>query len=197
MSVRYYDEALVNKIKKWVRDPNLMVLKPDETTRLFSTLADVKNDKPLQLPIIAISRARDISIDSVKKQPRTFDGFTLKQNKKVSMPINVVPLTIRYQIDVYTRFIDEADEYIRNLVFNFINYPNIKIELPYNDCDIEHQSTIYLDQTITDNSDIQEHMFADQFTRFTLNITIPDAYLFSLPIVDNTTLEYDIEVKDN
>ena len=57
MAVRFYDSALVEKIKKWTRDPNLQILKPDETTRLLQITADKNNDKPVKLPIIAISNA--------------------------------------------------------------------------------------------------------------------------------------------
>lgn len=196
MSVSLYDDALVQKVTKWVKDPNMTILKPDETTRLFSTLADVKDDKPLTLPIIAISRDRDINIDSSKKQPRSFDGFTLHQNTKTSIPINVIPITLRYQIDVYTKFIEEADEYIRNFVFNFVNYPTLEITLPYNDCNIKHTANLYLDETISDNSDIQERHFSGQFTRFTFKITITDAYMFSLPTKTNTSLAIeDIDLK--
>ena len=36
----------------------------------------------------------------------------------MSIPINVIPIQIGYQIDIYTKGIAEADEYIRNFVFN-------------------------------------------------------------------------------
>ena len=34
MAVNFYDEALVKKIQGWITDPNLRILKPNETTRL-------------------------------------------------------------------------------------------------------------------------------------------------------------------
>lgn len=196
MAVRYYDEAISKKIQNWVGDPNLRVLKPDETERLFSIRADETGDAKLKLPIVSISRGRDIEILSTKKQPRTFDGFTLQQNEKVSISINVVPITIKYQIDIYAKTMAEADEYVRNFVFNLINYPIVEVELPYNGLTVRHKSNILMDQTITDNSDIAEHMFPDQFTRFTLGVTIVDAYLFSEPTIQNSTLEYGFELRD-
>ena len=57
---------------------------------------------------------------------------------------------------------------------------------------------IYLDSTISDNSDIKEHLFADQFVRFTLKLIIDDAYLFSIPVKDPVSLELgDIQVLDS
>lgn len=189
MAIRFYDEAMITKISKWIKDPNLRLLKPDETSRLFQMHSDIKNDKPLTLPLIALSRDKDVEILSFKKQPKTFNGFVLKSTKTQSVSINVVPIRIGYQLDIYTKGMAEADEYVRNFVFKFINNPMIKIQIPYNNMNIEHNATIYMDSNISDNSDIPEKLFHDQFQRFTIKLTIDDAYLFSLPIDNNTTLE--------
>ena len=64
MAIRFYDDALTDKIKKWVKDPNMKILKPSESTRLFQLRADHSNDEPLTLPLIAISRDNDFEIIS-------------------------------------------------------------------------------------------------------------------------------------
>ena len=197
MAIRFYDDALYEKIRKWVQDPNMRILRPDETTRLFQMKADMGNDQPIKLPFIAISRDRDIEILNVQKQVKTFDGFVHSSNEKRTMQINVVPIEIGYQIDIYTKGIAEADEYVRNFVFNFINLPKLKVEIPYNDSHYEHISNIWLDSNITDNSDIKERLFPDQFVRFTIKLSVDDAYLFSLPIRENKEIVYaDLEVDD-
>lgn len=191
MGVRFYDEAISNKIANWVKDPNLRILKPDESTRLFELKLDEGRDTPLKLPLIAISRDKNIEILNTQKQAKTFDGFSLVKNEKTSVPINVIPIQIGYQIDIYAKGVAEADEYIRNFVFNLINYPKVTIELPYNDLKVRHESTLHMDSSISDNSDIKEHLFADQFVRFTIKFVVDDAYLFSLPINNPAILELD------
>ena len=166
MGIRFYDEAISNKLANWIKDPNLKILKPDEATRLFELTADRTSDAPFTLPLISISRNRDVEIISAQKQPKTFEGFSLQTDSKVTIPINVIPIQIGYQIDIYTKGMAEADEYVRNFVFNLINYPKLIIELPYNDLKFRHESNISLESSITDNSDIKEHLFADQFVRF-------------------------------
>ena len=52
MSVNLYDESLCNKINGWLNTPNLKVLGPNETSELFGIQADIKEDKPLTLPLI-------------------------------------------------------------------------------------------------------------------------------------------------
>lgn len=182
MGIRFYDEAISNKLANWIKDPNLKILKPDEATRLFELTADRTGDAPFTLPLIAISRNRDVEIIAPQKQPKTFEGFSLQTDSKVTIPVNVIPIQIGYQIDIYTKGMAEADEYVRNFVFNLINYPKLIIELPYNDFKFRHESNISLESSITDNSDIKEHLFADQFVRFTMKVSLSDAYLFSIPV---------------
>lgn len=204
MAIRLYDEALVNKITSWIPDNTiqnkntLTILKPDEATRFFELTLDNINDQPLKLPLLAISRDKNIDILSVTKQSKTFDGFSQVKKENIVMPLNVIPIRIGYQLDIYTHRIAEMDEYIRNFVFNFINYPKLEIKIPYNELaqddfsiDLHHNALINLDGVITDNSDIKEHLFPDQFVRFTLKLLIEDAYLFSLPARAPSMLEID------
>lgn len=189
MGVRFYDQAIVNKISRWVKDPNLRILKPEEATRYFEMTLDEKKDKRLTLPLISISRDKTIEILNTNKTSKTFDGYNLVLTDKIAIPLNVIPIQLEYQIDIYTKGMEQADEYMRNFVFNLINYPRIDIELCYHDIHLFHTSNIQLESAIADNSDIKEHLFADQFTRFTLRLTINDAYLFSIPTNVSGSLE--------
>jgi hypothetical protein len=176
----------------------LLILYPDETARLFQTIADTKNDQPLQLPLIAISRDRDIEILNTNRKPLTYTGKTFRMNGKQIDHLNGIPISLSYQIDIYTRFREEADEYIRNFVFNIINYPTLEIELPYHDCKLGQKSFMSLQSTISDNSDIPERLVSGEFTRMTINVVLSDAYLFSYEFEDKLDIEVDqILVHDN
>lgn len=179
MSVALYDQAVKQTIQRWILDPNLTVLGPDETKRLFQYKADKTNDKPLTLPLIAIGRDRDIDIQLTAKRPMTHLGKVFNADSKVSDHLNAVPITLKYQIDIYTRYQEEADEYVRNFIFQIINYPKMEIKIPYNGSNIDYISYMSLANQITDNSDIAERLIPGQFTRMTLRIQLNDAYLFS------------------
>lgn len=185
MAIRYYDDALTTKLERWLKRPiqnnGLKILKPEESTRFFEMSLDMIKDKTLSLPLISISRDKEIEILNTNKQSKTFCGFFVNAEEKVFHQLNVVPIRIGYQIDIYTQKVAEADEYIRNFVFNFINYPQLEIILPYDSLNIHHVANIQLQSSISDNSDIKEHLFADEFVRFTLRLSVDDAYLFSLP----------------
>lgn len=201
MAVRYYDDAVANKINSWLpKDKNrkIQVLKPDETKRLFSIEADEKNDKPLTLPLIALSRSNTVSLKQKTMTPMSFDGLMLDSDSKHTLQLNGIPIYLSYQLDIYTRRYDEGDELLREFVFKLINNPQIVIELPYNNQKFKHVATIEMQTDIEDTSDISERLFPGQFTRWTLRFDIDGAYLFSLPYVDNVSIDgYGLEVRQD
>lgn len=188
MAVRFYDDALLAKFKKWTADTQVQLTGVNETKRLFEVVLDKQNDKPIQLPLIAISRNGGYSIQERYKQPRSYNGSTMIQNPDTSAKLNAIPIGISYQIDIYTRELAEADEYARNIVFNIINYPKLNIEIPYEDSGLTHDANIRLTTDVEDNSDIPERLISGQFTRFTIGIDIDDAYLFDVRVKDNLSI---------
>ena len=200
MAIRYYDEAVAKKINSWLpKDKNrsIQILKPDETKKLFTIEADERDDKPLQLPLIALSRDTSIEIKQRTMCPVSFDGLMLQSDGKHTLQLNGIPIYLTYQMDIYTRHYDEGDELLREFIFKLINNPQIVIELPYNGQNFKHVATILMQNTIQDNSDIGERLFSGQFTRWTIKFDIVGAYLFSIPYVDNVSIgDIKMEVKD-
>lgn len=184
MSVSLYDAAVVNKIKSWVIDPNMTVLSPDDTAQLFKQTADQKDDKPIRLPLIAISRDRDIDINVTARRPQSFAGRTFNAGNGKADHLNGIPITIKYQLDVYCRFRHESDEYLRNFVYNLINYPELEIEIPYQQCQLGQKAFMEIQPTVSDNSDIPERLNFGQFTRITIRFNLTDALLFSYKVKD-------------
>jgi hypothetical protein len=185
MAIGLIDEALYAKIQGWIKDPNMVILKPNETLRLFQTVADQTNDKPITLPLIALSRDSDIEVLQTNKRPLSFSGTILEANNKNVELLNGIPIEVSYQLDIYTKGFAEGDEYLRNFVFNFVNHPKLIINIPYNKVNLKHTANVRISSTITDTSDIPQRLFSGQFTRWTIKLFVDDCYLFSVPV--NTT----------
>ena len=191
MSVYLYDEAFVNKLKSWTENTQIQVFSPDDTRRLFEVMADTSGDKPIQLPILCLRRKSGLNVQNVNKRPLTFNGFTISRLQEKSLILNAIPIDISYQLDIYTRYFKEADEFLRNLTFNIINYPKLTVTIPYNDANFEHDGFIRMSSDIEDNSNVPERLISGQFTRFTFNISIDDAYLWNTKIKDNLSIKCD------
>ena len=184
MALSYYDEAITQKIKGWLADTSkLRVLAPDESSRLIQVLADDSNDQPLKLPLIAISRNKDIEIESAIKQNRSFDGLIIGQDEENTQTVhlNVIPVKTTYQLDIYTKKQIEADEYVRQYLFKLINNPQIIIEIPYNGYLVRHTANLRVLNTVSDTSDISTHIFPGQFYKWTIQLELQDGFLFSIP----------------
>ena len=195
MSVRLYDEALLNKLKSWTTDTASQVYSTDNTNTLFSIIGDQNKDKPIKLPIIVIKRLGGFRIKNETKVPRTYDGKTIENYLDKSTMLNVIPIDITYQIDIYARKQEECDEIVRNLIFNFVIFPDLNIELPYYGGQIQHKSYLKLVDEVYDNSDIPERLNFGQFTRFSLGIEVDRAFLFDIRERDNYSI--DISVRTN
>lgn len=199
MSVYFYDEALLQKLKRWTEKSEIQIYSPEDTKQLFQVIADKTNDKPIQLPIICLRRNAGYEILNFNKQPLTYDGMSLESWNNIeyskgivepgnTIQLNAIPISISYQLDVYTRYLKEADSYIRNFIFNIINYPTLQVVVPYNDLNFTHNANIRVSSTVSDNSDIPERLITGQFTRMSLDIDIDDAYLWDVKVRNNVII---------
>jgi hypothetical protein len=191
MAISYYDEAVTQKIKNWLADSSkLRVLSPDESNRLIQLAAEDSEDKPLKLPIIALSRNRDIELESAIKQNKSFDGLIIGSDEKsaTTIHLNVIPIKTTYQLDIYTKKQIEADEYVRQYLFKLINNPQIVIEIPYNNYVVKHTANLRVLNTISDTSDISTRVFSGQFYKWTIQLELQDGFLFSIPRKNNWRL---------
>lgn len=184
MAISYYDEAVTQKIKGWLADSSkLRVLSPDESSRLIQLNAEDTDDQAFKLPMIAISRNKDIEITSTIKQNMSFDGLIIDKDiaKAETVHMNVIPIKTTYQIDIYTKKRIEADEYVRQYLFKLINNPQIIVEIPYSNRIVRHTANLRVLDTVSDTSDISTHLFPGQFYKWTIQLELQDGFLFSIP----------------
>lgn len=189
MGVRYYDEAIAEKLLKWVPDTRkIRVLKPDQSKKLFQLLAVDSGDKKARLPLVALSRNPDIQLLLSTKNIRSFDGYRLLREPDGTMLLNVIPIKVMYQLDIYTKTVEQGDELLRNFLFKLINNPTLKICIPYNNSNFQHIANLRIMNNVSDTSAIAQRVFSGQFTRWSIQIELQDGFLFNTPIKQNATL---------
>lgn len=184
MSVGLYDNAFVEKLRGWTKDTVVTILTPDETRNMFAIMADKNDDQPISLPIISLKRPGGFTVLRTTKSPLSNSGMRLFANSKVGKKLRAIPVNIPYQLDIYTRYQSEADELIRNIVYNIVNYPRLEITIPYYNENYIHYANIRMQSEVEDTSNIPERLVPGQFTRMTIQIFIDDAYLFDVKYDD-------------
>jgi len=190
MACRYYDDLICAKIEKWV-DTGTRVLKPEETKRFFETVADDKKDQAFVLPLIMVSRNNDIELLQNIKEQRTYDSLTVYSDEDKTVQVNRIPIRLGYQVDIYTKTYIEGDDYVRELLFKMINNPKMIVEIPYNDSSYRHVCYWRVLNNVSDTSSISERIFPGQFTKWTIQLELHDAFLFSVPYRQNWKLFID------
>lgn len=179
MSVTLYDKALLSKFQAWTENTNIHVF--DSTgnpKRVFEVIADDSKDNPIQLPVISISRPDGYRLGNTNKVPMSSNGKKLNADEEKVVTLNAIPIEIEYNIDVFTRYREEGDAYMREIVFNLINYPNLKITLPYMDTNYEHISNVTINSSINQVYDVR--LNPDQISQIRCRVSISDAYLWDV-----------------
>lgn len=82
-----------------------------------------------------------------------------------TLQMNVIPIKVNYQLDIYTKTEDEGDEYLRNFLFKLINNPTMVITIPYSNSYLQHIVNIRVESSVADTSEISQRLFSGQFTR--------------------------------
>ena len=202
MAISYYDDVIIKKLQCWLPEAaKIRVLRPDETSKLFSITADDLKDNAFTLPMLALSRKPDLELLSTVKSQKSFNGLKIPQTIQAGLipnktaQFNVLPIRPEYQLDIYTKTAEEAEEYVRALLFKLINNPSIIIEIPYHNLNIEHIANIRVLSNISDTSAISERIFSGQFTRWTIPFELHDAFLFSIPYRKNWILKVDPDIE--
>ena len=128
MSVYLYDEALINRIRTVINDNTVSVI-PFE--KVFTKQADAHDDPPM--PIVSVYRQ---GYSLTNNGTRNIVGYRSGRFNDVQDGEAVIryrqqyiPITIRYQIDVWTRTRQQNDEFVRELIWFFMLYPENQIIL--------------------------------------------------------------------
>ena len=127
MSTYLYDEAIMNKLKRWGLPNSATLLSPNDIQNLYDIINQQNGDRGIALPLITLNRSGNFNITRVEKSPLSINALKIAKTKERSMQLNAIPIELEYQLDIYARQRVQADEYARELAFNFINYPEIEI----------------------------------------------------------------------
>lgn len=190
MSQSLYDQAIVKKLRFWTQDSTVSIADPED---VFRYKADAEGEDKIVLPFVSVNRG-PIRLIRSGKLPTSREGFKLQANGKKITHLRMIPVQLRYQLDIYARKRAQCDDLIREIVFKLVNNPRLEIEIPYEDSKYTHKFTLTLEDDIEDNSDVAHHLEKGEYYRMTLNIVIEDAYLFDYRAKDTVSL--DLAVND-
>lgn len=189
MNVYNYDNAIIEDLRQLIQDDRIHILPPDN---LFRLLARTENDE-IEFPAISITR-RGWSISDSHPQMMKFDGTLLevdKEGKKYTR-LQAIPISISYQMDIWTKTRLENDSIMRELIFYYSTHPTLNVDIPYDNKVYYHKFNIFFNSDIEDNSDIVSHINRGEYFRQTISFYTDDAYLWKSSSRGPTTVDASI-----
>lgn len=167
---------------------------------VFNIIGDLENDT-IQFPLISLTRV-GWSLSDQKPEMMTKAGMldSIKQGvedeKLKQIRLQALPITINYQLDVWTRTRIDNDALTRDLIWYYTLNPQLLVDIPHG-LDIQHVFNVFFENDVEDNSDIVEHQNRGQFFRQTLGLYVDDAYLWRSSVKNITTInETKFEIYD-
>lgn len=194
MSVYLYDTAITERIRNVLQDPNIHIV-PSE--KMFTKSKDA-NDNPA-FPAVSIFRP-SYSLSTLNKSISGYrigrHEYSAESNKLYAT--QTLPITINYQVDVWTKDRIQNDELVRELIWFYTLYPQQKLTLTYENYRRDFTFNCFVNEEITDNSNISEFEDKGQYYRTTFTLVVDEAQLFMvnikpLPSIIATLEAYDME----
>lgn len=159
-----------------MKDNRVSVISAD---RAFNKAGSI-NDQ-VKLPLVTVWRPGYSFYDTVNTTAGIFRGTpaTISDDQTSITSLQYLPLHIDYQLDVFTRTREENDELVREIIWYFKLYPQIKITIPYN-LNKPITFNIFFNSDITDNSELTEFENRGQYYRSTLSMYTDEGKLFKV-----------------
>lgn len=174
MSVKSYDDAIINNFRQVFNDETISILPVENAIRFSAQLQ--KDD--VTFPMISTTRlGYSIRNSDVNFNAKMIGSFKGRNGLNDNMFAQVIPIRIEYQLDVFTVERAVGDEIVRELIFYFMQHPTLKAHFDYG-LNIDHNFNLFLNDDIVDNSDTVEHVNSGVMFRNTLTFYTDDAVLF-------------------
>lgn len=173
--IKWYDDAIVNKLRSITGDDRIAVVPPES---LFRYIATSTGDDRVKAPMVALTRL-DYTLTRRSRTPASSQGVPIGRSsdgKKID-ELQFIPVQIDYQLDIITRNRDDNDLLTSEIIFYFTNHPTLLVEIGKG-ANVKHKFSIFFNETVEDNSDIESHISKGEYFRSTLSFYTTDAYLW-------------------
>lgn len=186
VSVYAYDRALVSDLRaRFSKSPikdsevnkNVQIGSPD---LMYNIIGQLSEDEPV-LPFVSLQRLNwQLNLD--RQGYQTFVGDRVytrlgPDNKPIEVRARVIPITINWQLSVWTKDRITNDALVRELLWYYHLRPSLLVYVQHG-INIAHKFNIYFNSGIEDNSDIANQLNNGTYFRQDLSLYSDDTYLW-------------------
>jgi hypothetical protein len=185
MSLIYYDKALYNKICGVYEE--VIFSSPEEA---FKTNAG-QHDGRVLMPFISCWRLPEFSINrTTYNDVRVRKGSGIRLGEAANSPsrnIKGVPVTLTYQIDIYSNKRVTCDGIAAELLLLMLESPYIDVVIP--EINLTQQFELVISDNVNDNTSISEFEDTGRIYRLTIEAILNDAIIYRINKYDSKLVE--------
>lgn len=180
MSLFDFDKALFQKIR-CVYD-EVIFGSPDEAFKINASMHGGR----VVMPFVSVWRLSNFDISRpTYNDPRVRDGAHIRFGSGVEAPVRharALPVTLYYQIDVYSNKRTTCDGIAAELALFMMEYPWVDVRTPVDGITkgLLQQHAVTLNDSISDNTSISDFEDTGRIYRLTLDATIPEALIYRI-----------------
>lgn len=186
VSVYAYDKALVSDLKARFSSSPVKDSKVNDTVQIgspdlmYNIIGQLNKDQPI-LPFISLQRLNwQLNLD--RQGYQTFIGDQVYtrlgvDNKPIEVRAQVIPITINWQLSVWTRDRITNDALVREILWYYHLRPSLLVYVQHG-LNIAHKFNIYFNSGIEDNSDLANQINNGTYFRQDLSLYSDDSYLW-------------------
>lgn len=200
VSVYAYDRALVTDLKaRFSKSPvkdstvnSIVQIGPAE--QMYNIVGQLNGDRPI-LPFVSLQRLNwQLNLD--RQGYQTFIGDQVytrlaPDNKPQEVRAQVIPITINWQLSVWTADRITNDALVREILWYYHLRPSLLVYVQHG-LNIAHKFNIYFNSGIEDNSDIANHINNGTYFRQDLSLYSDDTYLWKANYVNKVEVAPDL-----
>lgn len=178
-----YDRAVFDRVHSLYDE--VVFSSPEEALKVNAKLHQGK----VVLPFIAVWRLPDFSINTdMYNDSFTRTGFTFLKTKNLTnrnktedrrVAMYGLPVTLSYQIDIYSTKRDVCDGLTSELLMEFKQRPYLNVQI-HDMGETSVQFNIDLDESVTDNTDISGFNENNRLYRLTITINLTEAVIYKI-----------------
>lgn len=173
MSVYLYEESLVKALREVTGDERIHIVSPDKSIEFF---AQFDKDKT-KYPAIVLSRG-PLSLLEYQNQPVKLKGQTANIDKEnYVVKAQLLNFRMSWNVDIYAVDRYTCDEILRELLFYFTMHPRFEVKVPYG-LDIVQNFDVFIEDDITDNTDLVDFNNTGEFFRETFTIYTENGHFY-------------------
>lgn len=196
VSVYAYDKALVSDLKARFSSSPVKDSKVNDTVQIgspdlmYNIIGQLNGDKPI-LPFVSLQRLNwQLNLD--RQGYQTFIGDQVYtrlgvDNKPIEVRAQVIPITINWQLSVWTRDRITNDALVREILWYYHLRPSLLVYVQHG-LNIAHKFNIYFNSGIEDNSDLANQINNGTYFRQDLSLYSDDSYLWKANYQDKVEI---------